>query len=308
MYRGTRHKLTIADIASANGVIAPASQKAYRCAFVYVVPRGVTAATMDLSKLDTLRKGFQNWVNTQSKNILTMDCRIDPNLQEDGDAGTDCTAGVTRCNGSKIETCNNKNEYVYTSDCVPKRCVDGTCVDPSDGDADREAECTNGQARCTPSSTNGNTCTVEGECGGGHCADGHCRGSAVEECSGGTWLPLRDCWSTGQVCDAAKCVEFASVDGDDNPDYDGDKTDTDKDQKVCQTAYDCPDGQRCTTNNECLPCPTGKVVDVENNVCIDNAPAASGGGGGCRQSPAVPLAMGLLLSSAWVPCSCVGGA
>jgi len=294
MDKATKNVVTMDQIVSANGTRAKVEDvQKYRCAFVLVVPKGMSAVPSDLAKLDTLRLRFQGWVGAQTNNKVTMNCVLEQGA--DGDADSDqpigCVEGETRCYWDIVERCDENGDYLVYKNCHDegKVCDDGECVKESqvdgDGSESSEKECTENQTRCEDNELQ--TCSREG-----------------------IYVLTQDCTLQYKTCQivsgTAQCVR-GSIDGDDNPDGDGDQAqpdgDVDPDQstQTCTVATveaDCGSLSVCKIKNRvwsCEACPDG-TLSVTNNVCDapeDYVEEEGDGGGGCQQmfEFSIPLTM-----------------
>ncbi len=270
--------LTIDDIIASVGARTPGvdgSQKNFTCAFALVVVPGGGSATLT-AKLDALRLRFQRWFKEQTNNLGEMDCTL-AGTGEDGDSPADgdtpgCGPGDKRCNLNILEQCNNSGSWLFVENCESNHqyCVVDECSDePADGD---------GQDDCTPD-------------------DKRCRDNMVEVCqSQHFWLFTENCDFQNLVCKEGTCVDPSTIEDGDDVTEDGDEpaaTDGDTSSGGCRTTADCPEGQRCTSSGDCMPCPEGMTLD--GSQCVETE---GGGGGGCSQTGAAGsllfLAMGWL--------------
>jgi len=264
---GTKVPVTIEEIVQANGARAAASQTEFRCAFVLVIPANTDPQPTDLSKLEALRRRIQSWVNEQTDNEISLDCRLDQ-TPPDGD-GTDgdvpgCAPGERRCNGKWVEECDANNNWDFLQDCGELLCIEDECVDPTqvDGD-DAGPDCLPGQTRCDD--------------------------DVVQRCDNEMWVDFQNCVPLDRVCQNSQCVDAPIGDGD-TP-ADGDETvDGDGPAAECLTADDCPANNRCGSG-QCIPCPVGTTL--QGNVCFEGQQEENGGGG-CQAAGAFSGALFLL--------------
>jgi hypothetical protein len=78
-FSGTRHDVTINDFITRNGLRSPTvatSQKAFRQAWILLVPAGQTPSAADVTKVDTIRQAWQAFFSTATQSRGTLDTTL----------------------------------------------------------------------------------------------------------------------------------------------------------------------------------------------------------------------------------------
>ena len=194
------------------------------------------------SEGDAVCVGSGSDADADADSDADTDSDTDADTDSDTDADTDtskCTATGTQCAGTQIVECIGESWHTWR-DCADtgEICVNGRC----DADTDTDTDTGTGTEQC--------------ESGTYSCEDGRYRMICLAD---GSYMQVKDCAITQEVCEDGECVEPTGADSDADADADTD-ADTDSDSDVGpQTGDECAGG-------------AGKlqVIDNESGLCWHN--------------------------------------